>query len=194
MHTVMRDTGFEGTLEEFFAFMNTDRRFIAATQDELLQSYRDMKSRIEPHLLKLFDVTPAGDYEVRAVEPFREKTASGASYIRGTPDGSRPGVFYVNTHNLAALPKWKVETLSLHEAVPGLHFQIAVQQELNEIPDFRRFGDYMAFMEGWAVAEAERRLGKKFDIREFHNQVLLDGALPLKLLASNIERWIHAKL
>lgn len=285
MREVMDATGFDGSLEEFFEFMNTDPRFIAGTQDELLQGYRDMKARIEPHLPKLFDVMPKADYEIRPVEPFREKSASGASYMRGTPDGSRPGVFYVNTYDLSARPKWATESLSLHEAAPGHHFQISIQQELEDLPAFRRFGGYTAFIEGWALyaetlgkdlgvytdpyqyfgklnaelwrairlvvdtglhhkrwtreqvldymyansavqearavseaerymaipsqalaykigqlkimelrAEAERRLGDRFDIGEFHNQVLLDGALPLQVLERKIDRWIEKKL
>lgn len=284
MREVMRQVEFEGTLDEFFAFMNTDPRFIASSPEELIQGYKDLKARIAPLLPKLFDVMPKSDYEVRPVEPFREKSAAGGSYMSGTPDGSRPGVFYANTYDLSARPMWAMESLSLHEAAPGHHFQISIQQELEGLPRFRRFGGYTAFVEGWglyaeslgrelgvytdpyqyfgklnaelwrairlvvdtglhykhwtreqvldymyansavgearAVAEterymaipsqalaykigqlkiaelrarAEKALGEDFDIRKFHNQVLLDGALPLDVLEAKIDEWIVPK-
>lgn len=285
MRDVMRKTGFKGGLKEFFRFMMSDPRFIAASREELLAGFEAVRPRIEPHLGKLFDVMPKADFEIRAVEEFRERSASAASYMRGTPDGSRPGVFYVNTYDLTARPTWATESLFLHEAAPGHHFQIAIQQELEDLPDFRKFGGYTAFIEGWglyaetlgedlglyedpyqvfgklnaelwrairlvadtglhhkrwtreqvleymyansavgearAVSETERfmaipsqalaykigqlkllelreraeaQLGEKFDIREFHNQVLLDGALPLDVLEAKIDRWIEQKL
>jgi uncharacterized protein (DUF885 family) len=107
-------------------------------------------------------VFPKADFEVRAVEPFRERSASGGSYRRGTPDGSRPGVFFANTYDIKARPKWAMESLFLHEAIPGHHFQISIQQELEDLPRFRRFGGYTAFSEGWGLyAES---LGKELGV------------------------------
>jgi uncharacterized protein (DUF885 family) len=227
---------------------------------------------------------PKTDFEVRAVEPFREKTASGGQYRRGTPDGSRPGVFFANTYDIKARPMWAMESLFLHEAIPGHHFQLSIQQELEGLPRFLRFGGYTAFTEGWglyaeslgkelgvytdpyqyfgalnaelwrairlvvdtglhdqgwsrqdvldfmyensavkearAVSEAERymaipgqalaykigqlkirdlreyaeeKLGPRFDVKAFHDEVLSDGALPLNLLEAKIERWVGAQ-
>ncbi|MEI6860091.1 MAG: DUF885 domain-containing protein, partial [Shewanella sp.] len=100
---------------------------------------------------KYFDVMPKADYVVKEVESFREQSAAGASYVSPAVDGSRPGVFYINTYNLKAQPKWGMTTLSLHEAAPGHHFQIAIKQELTGVPEFQRFGNYTAFEEGWAL-------------------------------------------
>ena len=228
---------------------------------------------------------PKADYEVRVVEAFRAQSAAGAFYEPPSADGSRPGIFYVNTFNLKAQPKFGMETLSLHEASPGHHFQVTIQQELEDLPRFRRFGgDYTAFVEGWAlyaeylgrelglftdpyqwfgrlndeqlramrlvvdtglhakgwsreqairymldnstlaetdvVSEVERyiawpgqalgykvgdlaiqalrrkaeaALGAKFDLRDFHREVLSDGAVPLDVLEAKIDRWIAVR-
>jgi uncharacterized protein (DUF885 family) len=151
MQGVMDEVGFEGGLQDFFEYLNTDERFYFDTPEELIQGYRDMTDRVTELTKKLFDVAPKTGFEVRAVEPFREKSASGGSYQRGTPDGSRPGVFYANTYDIKARPKWAMESLFLHEAIPGHYFQIEIQQELEGVPRFRRFGGYTAFTEGWGL-------------------------------------------
>ncbi len=151
MQGVMDEVGFEGDLQDFFEYLNTDERFYFDTPEELIQGYRDMTERVTGLTKKLFDVAPKTGFEVRPVEPFREKTASGGSYRRGTPDGSRPGVFFANTYDIKARPKWAMESLFLHEAIPGHYFQIEIQQELENVPRFRRFGGYTAFTEGWGL-------------------------------------------
>jgi uncharacterized protein (DUF885 family) len=118
--------------------------------------------RINALLPKLFDIFPKADYEVRAVEEFRAASAAGGSYQAGTPDGSRPGVFYANTFNLKAQPKWGTETLSLHEASPGHHFQISIAQEVESLPKFRRYNGYVAYDEGWALYSES--LGKELGV------------------------------
>jgi uncharacterized protein (DUF885 family) len=148
---VMEEVGFEGDLQDFFDFLNTDDRFYFDEPEQLIQGYRDMEARVRSLTPALFDVTPNTGFEVRAVEPFRERSASGGSYRRGTPDGSRPGVFFANTYDIKARPKWAMESLFLHEAIPGHYFQIEVQQELEGVPRFRRFGGYTAFSEGWGL-------------------------------------------
>ena len=101
---------------------------------------------------KLFSVFPKADYQVREVEAFRAESAASAFYESASADGSRPGIFYVNTFDLKAQPKFGMETLSLHEASPGHHFQGSIQQELTGLPKFRRFGGvYTAYAEGWAL-------------------------------------------
>ncbi|MEX2494877.1 MAG: DUF885 domain-containing protein, partial [Woeseia sp.] len=148
MHSVMDEVNFEGDLDEFFEFLNTDERFYYDEPEQLIQGYRDMADRIESLAPELFDIFPKADFEVRAVEPFRERSASGGQYRRGTPDGSRPGVFFANTYDIKARPKWAMESLFLHEAIPGHHFQLSIQQEIEDLPSFRRFGGYTAFTEG----------------------------------------------
>ncbi len=151
MEQVRSQVGFEGDLHAFFKHLQTAPEFSFAKSDDVLSAYREQQTRINALLPKLFDVFPKADYEVREVEAFRAESASGASYQSGTPDGSRPGVFYVNTFNLKAQPKWGTETLSLHEASPGHHFQITIAQEVESLPKFRRYNGYVAYDEGWAL-------------------------------------------
>lgn len=285
MEQVRTQVGFKGDLAAFFKFLQDDPRFYYTKADDLVQGYRDLKKNIDARLPAFFADFPKADYEVRPVEPFRAQSAAGAMYQSPSADGSRPGIFYVNTYNLRSQPKFGMETLSLHEAAPGHHFQISIQQELTSLPKFRRFGgNYVAYVEGWALyaesigkemglftdpyqyygrlsdemlramrlvvdtglhtrgwsreksiqymldnssmarsdveAEVERyianpgqalgykigqiriselrnqaqaALGTRFDIREFHGQVLRDGALPLDVLEAKIDRWIAAK-
>jgi len=281
MRGVMEEVGFEGDLEDFFDFLNSDDQFYFDEPEQLIQGYRDMSAHIESLAPKLFSVFPKAAFEVRRVETFREKSASGGSYSSGTPDGSRPGIFYANAYDIKSRPIWAMESLFLHEAIPGHHFQISIQRELEGLPKFRRFGGYTAFSEGWglyaetlgkelgvytdpyqyfgalnaelwralrlvvdtgihakgwsrqdvldymyansavkearAVSEAERfiaipgqalaykigqlkirelrnraeeALGDKFNVREFHSVILVDGALPLSLLETKVDRWI----
>jgi uncharacterized protein (DUF885 family) len=285
MDQVRQQVGFKGDLEAFFTFLETDPQFYFTQGSDLLAGYRTLKARIDAVLPGLFSVLPKADYEVREVEAFRAQSAAGAYYQQASADGSRPGVFYVNTYNLKAQPKFGMETLSLHEAAPGHHFQVSIQQELAGVPRFRRFGgDYTAYVEGWAlyaeslgkelglftdpyqwfgrlndeqlramrlvvdtglhaqgwtreqairfmldnstmaesdvVSEVERyiawpgqalgykvgdlriqglrhraaqALGPKFDLRDFHREVLSDGAVPLDVLEAKVDRWIAGR-
>lgn len=151
MEAVRQQVGFQGDLHAFFKHLQTAPEFFFAKSEDVLVAYREQQVRINALMPKLFDVFPKADYEVREVEAFRAESASGASYQPGTPDGSRPGVFYVNTFNLKAQPKWGTETLSLHEASPGHHFQITIAQEVESLPKFRRYNGYVAYDEGWAL-------------------------------------------
>jgi uncharacterized protein (DUF885 family) len=284
MQGVMDEVGFEGSLQEFFEFTKNDPQFIFESKEDMLQAYEDLRETLDKTAPDLFKVIPESEFEIRPVEAFREQSSSSASYQRPAPDGSRPGIFYVNTYDLSARPTWTVESLYLHEAVPGHHFQISTQQELEDIPNFRKFGGTTAYIEGWGlyseslgkemgvytdpyqyygalsaelwrairlvvdtglhakgwtrqevldymeknsaaaearrVSEAERfmaipsqalaykigqlkirelrtlaekTLGEDFDIREFHYQVLKDGALPLNILEKKIKRWIDSE-
>ncbi|MGL5668517.1 MAG: DUF885 domain-containing protein, partial [Shewanella sp.] len=116
-----------------------------------IDGYMVLKDKINQVLPQYFNVMPKADYVVKPVESFRDQSAAGASYESPAVDGSRPGVFYINTYNLKAQPKWGMTTLSLHEAAPGHHFQIAIKQELTGVPEFQRFSGYTAFEEGWAL-------------------------------------------
>jgi uncharacterized protein (DUF885 family) len=148
---VMTDVGFEGDLEDFFDYVNSDEQFYFDEAEELIQGYRDMFERISALSTTLFDVSPKGGLEVRRVEPFREASAGGASYRTGTPDGSRAGVFYANAYDIKSRPIWVMESLFLHEAIPGHHFQRSLQVENADLPSFRRFGGSAAFTEGWGL-------------------------------------------
>lgn len=281
MTKVKETVGFEGDLAAFFEFLRTDEQFFFDSEQALIDGYTQVKQKIDSRVPLLFEVFPKADYEVRAVEAYRAASSAGASYQSPAPDGSRPGIFYINAYNLKAQPKYLMETLSVHEAAPGHHFQIAIQQEVESLPDFRKFGGYTVFAEGWALyaeslgkemglfsdpymwygrlsdeqlramrlvvdtglhafgwsrqqaidfmtdnsslaltdieAEVERyiaiggqavsykigqrhirmlrnkaqqALGDKFDVKKFHTQILIDGALPMPILEAKIDRWI----
>ena len=284
MRGVMEELGFEGDLKDFFEFLNTDDQFYFDEPEQLIQGYRDMSDQISGLSKSLFNIFPKTGFEVRRIEPFREQSAAGGQYSTGTPDGSRPGVFYANAYDIKSRPIWAMESLFLHEAIPGHHFQRSLQVENESLPGFRRFGGYTAYTEGWglyaeslgkelgvytdpyqyfgglnaelwrairlvvdtglhakewsrqdvldfmyensavkearAVAEAERfmaipgqalaykigqlkireirndaeaRLGDRFDVAEFHTQVLMDGPMPLSMLEDKIDRWVEAQ-
>lgn len=151
MDAVQKRVGFEGSREDFFRFTSSDPQFFFATERELLDGYEAMRGQIGPQLGRLFETTPKAPFEIRPVEAFRAASASAASYQRPSEDGSRPGVFYVNTAHLDARPKWAMMALYLHEAEPGHHYQLATQQEQADLPRFRRFGGYTAYSEGWGL-------------------------------------------
>ena len=284
MKKVKETVGFKGSLSEFFTHLRDSDEFYFDTPEQLIAAYEAVKLKIDARVPKLFNIVPKADYVVKAVEDFRAESAAGASYQSPAPDGSRPGIFYINTFNLKAQPKFLLETLSIHEAAPGHHFQIALQQEVQSLPEFRKFGGYTVFAEGWALyaeslgkelglftdpymwygrlsdeqlramrlvldtgfhakgwtrqqgidymlanssmalsdvtAEVERyiawpgqalsyklgqfkiqelrdyckqALGDKFDIKEFHTQILIDGALPMPILEAKIKRWVDTQ-
>ncbi|WP_149193895.1 DUF885 domain-containing protein [Luteimonas suaedae] len=148
---VMAEVGFEGSLQDFFAFMQTDKRFEFESEDALLAHYRALEEKVNAKIPDLFSLTPKAGFEIRPVEPFRAESAAGGSYMSPSEDGSRPGIFYVNTFDLPTRKIWDAEDLFLHEAIPGHHFQLALQQELEGVPAFRRFGGETAFIEGWGL-------------------------------------------
>ncbi len=144
------ELGFEGSLADFFARLEGDPRFVFPSAEAMLEAYRELRARVEAGLAPLFARRPAADFEIRPVEAFRAPSAATASYLRPDPETGRPGVFYVNTYDLPARPSYQIESIFLHEAIPGHHFQIALQQEL-ELPRLRRFGFFTAYVEGWAL-------------------------------------------
>ncbi|MES2950562.1 MAG: DUF885 domain-containing protein [Pseudomonadota bacterium] len=163
MEAVRRTVKFDGDIKAFFKHLQDEPRYYYQKPADLMEGYRVLQARINGLLPKLFDIAPKADYEVREVEAFRAESAAGASYQSPSADGSRSGVFYVNTFNLNAQPIFGMETLSLHEASPGHHFQVAIAQEDTALPKFRRFNTYyVAFVEGWALyAES---LGKELGL------------------------------
>lgn len=281
---IMAETKFKGSLQDFFHFMDTDKQFEYKDEQALLDRFNALRVKIDKKIPEFFAVTPKAGFEIRPIEAFRAASSAGGEYQGPSEDGTRPGIFYVNTYDLPTRKTWDSEDLYLHEAIPGHHFQIAIQQELTGIPKFRRFGGETAYAEGWglytetmgkelgvftdpymyfgglqgelwrairlvvdtglhdkgwtreqvikymrdnsavsetdAIAEAERymaipgqalaykvgqlkirelrtrasnELGDKFDVREFHDQVLKDGSLPMSVLEAKIDRWIAAK-
>jgi uncharacterized protein (DUF885 family) len=192
MLAVKEQVGFKGDLDAFFKYLEEDPKFYFTSEDELLGAYRDVKRRIDALLPKLFSDFPKADYEIRAVEPFRAASAAGASYQAPSADGTRPGIFYINTHNLRAQPRFGLETLSLHEAAPGHHFQIAIQQELTDLPRFRRFNNYVSYAEGWALyAESiGKELGVFTDPYQWYGRLADEMLRAMRLV---VDTGLHAK-
>ncbi|MET4896054.1 DUF885 domain-containing protein [Sphingomonadaceae bacterium jetA1] len=143
--------GFKGSLSQFFTFLRTDPRFQPKSARQLREGYEAIGRRIDARVREQFSLIPKTPLEIRPVPAFKEKTDAGGSYQGGTPDGSRPGVFYYNTYDLPSRYMWEMETLYLHEAVPGHHFQISLAQENTALPAFMRFGGNTAYAEGWAL-------------------------------------------
>lgn len=288
MTTIKDQVGFKGSLPAFFVFMKNDKQFYYPATVKGRKEYMDkateiittMKSRLD----ELFITKPKADIQVKAVEAFREKSAGKAFYQQPALDGSRPGTYYANMYTMEAMPSYQMEALAYHEGIPGHHMQIAIAQELQEVPMFRKFGRYTAYVEGWglysefipkemgfysdpysdfgrlamelwracrlvvdtgihakkwtrqegidyyttntpnaksdAVKMVERhivmpsqataykvgmnkiielrknakaKLGAKFDIREFHEVVLSNGAVPLNVLSDLVDEWIASK-
>lgn len=282
MDSIKNKVGFKGDLKAFFEYMKTDKKFMPyKTPKEILDAFENIHKRMEPNLKKMFNHVPKTPFEIRQTEAFRAASAS-AEYNQGSADGTRPGIFYVpildaKTFNTTS----GMESLFLHEAIPGHHYQISLTQENTELPKFRRFGGDNAYVEGWALyceslgkelglfadpyqhmgalgdeihrairlvvdvaihtkgmtreeaikymmdneqisiegataeierymgipgqalgykigalkirelrTKAEKELGSKFSLAEFHNQILKDGSMPLSVLESKINAWI----
>jgi uncharacterized protein (DUF885 family) len=284
MEAIKAEVGFDGTLSEFFEFLRTDAQFHPKSRESLTQRYYDMGKLVDAKIAEQFKVLPKSPLEIRPYDESIEKFQAGGSYQSGTPDGSRPGVFYFNAYDLPSRNTSGITTLYLHEGAPGHHFQISLAQENTELPNFMRFGGNTAYVEGWALyseklgfpmglyndpyqrfghlddemlramrlvvdtglhskgwtreqaikymldnssmgetdataeveryiaipsqalaykigaltiqrlkAEAQEALGDRFDPREFHDQVLNTGALPMSVLESKIRDWVASQ-
>jgi uncharacterized protein (DUF885 family) len=150
METLIRETGFQGSFSAFIEFLRSDPRFYVDTAAELLKETALVLKKMDGELPRLFKTLPRLPYGIRQVPDFAAQGSTSAYYQPGSGDGSRAGVYYVNTYDLKSRPLYEIEALSLHEAAPGHHLQIALQQELY-LPNFRRFGSFEAFIEGWAL-------------------------------------------
>lgn len=282
MERVTRDIGFQGTFQDFIHDLRTNPRFYAKTAEELLSRVSYILKRMDGELPRLFKTLPRLPYGIREIPSYIAPKTTTAYYSPGAMDGSRAGYYYVNTYDLPSRPLYEIEALSFHEAVPGHHLQIALQQEMKDVPDFRRVAEFTVMVEGWALyAEslgletgfykdpysnfgrlsfsmwralrlvvdtglhamgwsrqqaidymaknsaltlpnitnevdryiawpgqalaykigelkirelrelAEKELGEHFDIREFHDVVLKNGAIPLNILEKNVKTWIN---
>ncbi len=155
MKAIMNQVGFKGTLHEFFNFMRTDPQFYYPTTDEGRQAYIDQakayQKGMEDRLDEIFITKPKAALEVRRVEEFREQSAGTAFYNGPSLDGKRPGIFYANLYNMKNMPKYQLEPLVYHEAIPGHHMQISIAQELEHMPLFRKQEGVTAYIEGWGL-------------------------------------------
>ena len=147
--------GFNGDLEAFFAFIDSDKRFVFPENDAGRQAYLDQATaainNIKKELPRYFGVLPKADLVVKRVEAFREQPGAAQHYYPGTPDGSRPGTYYVHLSDVSAMPKTELEVIAYHEGLPGHHMQISIAQELTGVPTFRTQADFTAYQEGWAL-------------------------------------------
>jgi uncharacterized protein (DUF885 family) len=159
MEKVRQQVHFNGDMKAFNQFLLTDSQFYYKTTEDLMSGFRNIAKRIDPELPKFFKVLPQLTYGVREMPEFKAKEAPAAYYEGGSMDSGRPAYFTANTYDLKARPKWGMEALTLHEAVPGHHLQIALAQELKGLPKFRTEGGYTAFIEGWALYS--ERLGEE---------------------------------
>ena len=162
MERIKNETGYKGDLKSFFNYLHTDKKFMPYKKPaEVINAYREIESRMQPQLKTLFNMVPKSKFEVRQTEKFREASAS-AEYNQGAPDGSRPGIFFVPVPDAEKFNAVGMEDLFLHEAIPGHHYQISIQQESEQLPKFRRFGWYGAYGEGWALYSES--LGKELGL------------------------------
>ncbi len=156
MKAIMKKVEFEGELQDFFKFMRDDKQFYYPDTDEGKAAYMaDAEAIIDSFRLEidgLFLTKPKAELIIKAVEPYREQSAGKAFYNRPAPDGSRPGIYYANTYDMSAMPKYQMEALAYHEAIPGHHMQLSIAQEMETLPKFRRYGgNYTAYIEGWGL-------------------------------------------
>ena len=192
MEIVKSEVGFDGDLRQFFDHLRTDPQFFFTDAESLLTAYRDICKRIDPELCRLFGVLPRLPYGVLAVPSHTERSQTTAYYMPGAPEANRPGYYYANTYDLASRPRWEMEALTLHEAVPGHHLQIALAQELQDVPRFRRgWSAYTAFVEGWALyAESlGPDLGLYFDAHARFGQLTYEMWRAIRLV---VDTGMHA--
>ncbi|MGX5713013.1 DUF885 domain-containing protein [Sphingopyxis terrae subsp. ummariensis] len=155
MKKIMAQVGFKGTLREFFEHLRTSPQYYYTTREDYLADVDAKVKAMEARLPAFFHTLPKAHLQVKAVEAFREKSAGKAFYQSPSPDGSRPGTYYVNLYDLRDMSKTELEALAYHEGIPGHHLQRAVQTELTGLPPFRRFGGFTAYTEGWGLYSEE---------------------------------------
>jgi uncharacterized protein (DUF885 family) len=203
MEKVKEEAGFKGTLQEFFAFMRTDKQFYLPNNDAGAQQYVDMATRhieeMKLALPKYFGRLPKADLIVKRVEPYREEPGGAQHYQSGTPDGSRPGIYYAHLSDMNAMPTYMLEDIAYHEGLPGHHMQISIQQELEaetdpakRLPKFRTQYGYTAYSEGWGLySEAlSREMGFLKDPYSHYGQLSGEIWRAIRLV---VDTGIHSK-
>lgn len=284
MQTIQKRVGFAGSFQEFLTHLRSAPEFYYEDPNDLLAAYRACCRRIDPQLPRLFHRLPKTPYEIVPIPAQMAPDTTTAYYQQPSADGSRPGRYFVNLYRPQDRPKYEIEALSLHESVPGHHFQIALAMELENVPSFRRYGGYTAFIEGWGLyseklgeelglyqddyskfgqltyemwravrlvvdtgihelqwtrqeaidffaantakslldienevdryiawpgqalaykigelrirelrARAERQLGDRFNVKDFHEVVLKNGAVPLDILEEQVDSWLQTQ-
>ncbi len=192
MEKVRSEVGFKGDLPAFFDHLRTDPRFKMASREALTEGYLAIGRKVDAELPRFFSRSPKAKLDIRPYEPFREKFEAGGSYQSGTPDGSRPGVFYFNAYDLPSRTTPGMTTLYLHEGAPGHHFQISLAQENDALPAFMRFGGNTAYVEGWALYS--ETLG--YDMGLFKDPYQRFGTLSDEMLRAMrlvVDTGLHAK-
>ncbi|WP_439534643.1 DUF885 domain-containing protein [Polymorphobacter sp.] len=192
MEAVKARTGFKGDLPAFFRFLRTDPRFQPKSKEDLAARFKAVGTHVDARVGALFSLIPKAPLRLSPVPAASEKTYAAGAYLRGTPDGSRPGTFLYNTYDLPSRTTPRIETLYLHEAIPGHHFQISLAQEDEKLPPFQRFGGNTAYIEGWALyAES---LGPELGL--FKDPYALQGHYDdemLRALRLVVDTGLHAK-
>ena len=192
MEQIKQEVGFKGTLQQFFEFVRTDPQFHPKSREWMTQRFFEIGKQVDALVPQQFSTLPKARLDIRPYEPFREKFEAGGSYQSGTPDGSRPGVFYFNAYDLPSRSVPGMTTLYLHEGAPGHHFQISLAQENEALPAFMRFGGNTAYVEGWALYA--EKLGYDFGLYKDPYQRFghLDDEM-LRAMRLVVDSGLHAK-